>query len=125
MNCCTALWSIGPRQMTAWSFGTSMPMESAFTPCAIGRNHLLVFGHFDGARLHLDAEHLGQVRTVDVGVDHPDARALLRKRNGQVHGSDVDLPTPPLPAPTAITLRMPGMPCAAHARRAPAPARSC
>jgi hypothetical protein len=36
MNCCTALCSIGPRQITGWSGGTSMPIEITFTPCASG-----------------------------------------------------------------------------------------
>ena len=36
MNCCTAPWSIGPRQMIGWSAGTSMPIEMTLMPCASG-----------------------------------------------------------------------------------------
>ena len=36
MNCCTAPWSMGPRQMMGWSAGTSMPMDMTFTPWATG-----------------------------------------------------------------------------------------
>ena len=36
MNCCTAAWSIGPRQMMGWSGGTSMPIEITFSPWASG-----------------------------------------------------------------------------------------
>ena len=36
MNCCTAPCSIGPRQMSGWSGGTSMPMEMTLMPWASG-----------------------------------------------------------------------------------------
>src|SRR6185436_4999183 len=53
-----------------------------------------------------DAQHLRDVRAVDVAVEQPDARALPRERDREVHPV-VDLPTPPLPAPTATMLRIP------------------
>jgi len=36
INCCSAPISIGPRQTSACSSGSIMPMEMTFTPCASG-----------------------------------------------------------------------------------------
>ena len=82
MNCCTAPWSMGPRQMMGWSAGTSMPMEMTLMPWASGGIIFLSSLTSGGS---FDAEHLRDVGPVDVGVHEPDARALPLEGDGQVH----------------------------------------
>ena len=57
--------------------------------------------------LALQPHHARLARAVDVGVEQADARAVRRQASARFTAA-VDLPTPPLPDATAMTLLMPG-----------------
>ena len=97
--------------MIGWSGGTSMPMEITLMPWASGG---IIFLSSPTSGALVDAEHLRDVGAVDVGVHEAHARALARRATARFTAV-VDLPTPPLPAPTAMMLRMPGHCLAAEA----------
>ena len=121
MNCWTAPCSMGPRQMIGWSGGTSMPIEITLMPCASRRNHLLVAAHLRLlGRCRASAGCWGRRRRRPCSPTRaPFARSATARLTAVV-----DLPTPPLPAPTAMMLRMPGIVLAAECRRARARWRS-
>ena len=56
------------------------------------------------------AEHDRNVRSVDVAVDHPDLLPHFASASARLTATVV-LPTPPLPAPTAMTFFTPGIGC--------------
>ena len=51
----------------------------------------------------MDTEHVRDRVAVDVGVEDADLLAALRRSAAARFAASDDLPTPPLPLPTAIT----------------------
>ena len=98
-NCSSALCSIGPRQITAWSSRAKKPIEISRTPLASG-GMITSSMSPGGAR---DAEHARHREAPHVGVDRGDvvARGCASATDRLVVTDD--LPTPPLPDATAST----------------------
>ena len=76
MNCCSSLWTIGPRQMTAPPRSTKKPIDITFMPWWIAGTILLPV--LDLAGTLGRAHHLRDRRAVDVGVEDADRGALAR-----------------------------------------------
>ena len=72
-NCSSALWSIGPRQMTGVSSSAKKPIEMHAHAVGLGRHEHRV----DDDRQLLDPEHPRDREAPHVGVDHADALAPL------------------------------------------------
>ena len=104
-----ALCSIGPRQITGASSWVRKPIETTWRPYFSAGPDLLAVG----LELRLQAEHDRHVRAVDVAVEDADAAPIFASAMARLTATVV-LPTPPLPAPTAMTFFTPGsggLPC--------------
>ena len=97
-----ALWSMGPRQITGVSSGTKNPMEMTFTPC-------------DSSGRIMSLNPTGCPETPSIrGTEKPHTSASNTPTRWPCAASaaarftvTLDLPTPPLPEATAITVVLP------------------
>ena len=91
-NCSSALWSIGPRQMTAWSSRAKNPMEMQRTPCTSGGtsiSSMTVGGRSTPSMRGMEKPHTSASSTATERPRFARATARLTVVD--------DLPTPPLP----------------------------
>src|SRR5213080_2472581 len=81
-NSVMSLVTMGPRQMTGVWSPRNIPIDMTRSPL-LGRDQASAFNR---PRLVLDAEHPGDARAVDVGVEEAGALAEARERQGEVGG---------------------------------------
>ena len=111
-KCCTARFSMNPRHMMAWSSpAPSMePIDTILSrpgPMGFSRgaNRARPDSSFDPA---LDAQHAGNIKPADVGVEHANRQPPLRQHDGEV-GGDRRLADPALPEAMATVRAVVGM----------------